>query len=1024
MATASTGLRDVAAAPSEGHVSDTESLRGGTSPGWEGRISSTRNDEATPSPGFLRGETIGRYQIRSLLGAGGMGQVFIAVDLELGREVALKLMRPGRVESTLRARARLLREAQALAKLQHPNVVCVYDVGTTGDQVFIAMELVTGHTLGAWLNSGARSWRAVRDAFLAAGRGLAAAHAAGIVHRDFKPSNVIVGEKRVVVVDFGLALSRRDKTGPGDEDGADSSTFLDVTLTLTGERLGTPRYMSPEQHAADTVTPHADQFAFAASLWEALYGAPPFPGETRAQVLDTMRAAPSPPPNHKAPERVRVALARALAFRPEDRWPALADLLDELERDPAVARRRLLGVLAVSVAALAAPVAFVVGQKGLSAPDRCDGGERLAQAAWTSDARARAKDAFLATGHPTALESFARVDAAMDRKLEVWARAHHGTCEATRVQHEQSESLLDLRMGCLEQARGELAAFGNALGRDLDADGVNRAVEASAHALDLAHCSNAAELRAAVPPPPDPDTARLIARLSAEVDRLQADGNLGRLQSALTLARALLPEVRATHFAPLLARLLMRASTLETSAGDPDTGIDLLYEAARAAGEAHDDVVHAKALAWLVSSLGARGRTDEAKKFILLAEGAAERVANQPELLLVLHHEVGAFYYHSLHDPRSALPRLGLALAFAQSLYGPDSLEVGKILNSIGGAECMLGRMRDALVDNRRATEILAARLGATHPETLVTSSNLGVIETELGNYEAASVLFERDLEQSEKNYGAESHDAVIAAMNLASVRFWTGRLAEAHELADRAVRTAPRAFGAESDMTAQAIDLGAQIALEENRIDEAIAGERRASAILEKSLGPDNPALISVLLGLTQAELAAGHIGAARASATQTVAIARKSGDPHLADALLRDADVLTAERRYAEAARGYEQALMLAEKAFGPEHPIVMDILGSAVESLIATGQTARALAFAERAHAIALNRGPWVLGKAELALARALAAGGQTGGQAGGQDRSRAFGFAHEARALLEGAGYRRGLKKIGPWLAALR
>src|SRR5262249_939317 len=231
-----------------GAVSETESLPGRSD--WEtAKEGGPGSAEAEPATiaAAQAGQIIGRYEIGSFLGAGGMSQVFTAVDLELRRPVALKLMRPrGRAPSPV-ARARLLREAHALAKLQHPNVVSIYDVGTDDDRVFIAMELVPGSTLGAWLAASPRPWTEIRETFLAAGRGLLAAHAVGIVHRDFKPSNVIVGDGRVVVVDFGLARS----PGESSSDDGDRTTIpspLDVDLTLTGQRLGTPKYMAPEQH--------------------------------------------------------------------------------------------------------------------------------------------------------------------------------------------------------------------------------------------------------------------------------------------------------------------------------------------------------------------------------------------------------------------------------------------------------------------------------------------------------------------------------------------------------------------------------------------------------------------------------------------------------------------------------------------------------------------------------------------------------------------------------------------------------
>src|SRR5262249_26320702 len=290
-------------------VSDTERLPGlsGTGSGSGGSTKELAADEGEAKPGreLGPGDNVGRYQLGTLLGSGGMGQVFTAFDSELGRVVALKVIRPEMRSQSSRERSRLLREAQALAKLQHPNVVPVHDVGMEGDELFIAMEAVAGPTLGAWLASERRSWRAIRDVFIQAGRGLAAAHEVGIVHRDFKPTNVIVAANRVVVVDFGVARPQKEDE-PNEPGGRPSS--LDVNLTLTGERVGTPRYMAPEQHTGAPVTARADQFSFAATLWGAFYDDSPFPGRTSAEVLEHMLRGPAPPRGRKVPTRIHAAL--------------------------------------------------------------------------------------------------------------------------------------------------------------------------------------------------------------------------------------------------------------------------------------------------------------------------------------------------------------------------------------------------------------------------------------------------------------------------------------------------------------------------------------------------------------------------------------------------------------------------------------------------------------------------------------------------------------------------------------------
>ena len=290
-------------------------------------------------PVLKPGDTLGRYVVREVLGAGGMGVVYAAEDPRLGRRVALKLLK--HAQAGEEARTRLLREAQAMARLSHPNVLPVFDLGTTEDgQVFLAMELVRGPTLAGWLHERERPWSDVLEVFLAAGRGLAAAHREGLVHRDFKPANVLVGtDGRPRVTDFGLVREVREAASaePGTETVTD-----DATLTRVGAVAGTPAYMSPEQHAGHAVDARADQFSFCVALYEALHGQRPFAedarGETRWSKRDTASGAP------RLPKHLREALDRGLALSPSARFDSMDALLEALSRPIPSPRRSWLAL--------------------------------------------------------------------------------------------------------------------------------------------------------------------------------------------------------------------------------------------------------------------------------------------------------------------------------------------------------------------------------------------------------------------------------------------------------------------------------------------------------------------------------------------------------------------------------------------------------------------------------------------------------------------------------------------------------
>jgi serine/threonine protein kinase len=298
---------------------------------------------------YAVGDRVGRYLVLSTLGAGGMGVVVSAYDPQLDRKVALKLLRGNLGVTTKEARARLRREAQAIAQLNHPNVVNVYDVGTTDDNdLYIAMEFVEGDTVTRWLKAWPRTWRDKLEIFLQAARGLYAAHSVGLLHRDFKPDNVLVGgDGRVRVTDFGLARSLLGLDG-GDEAARSVSqvTALQTELTATGTVLGTPRYMPPEQLVGPDIDARSDQFSFCVALYEALYGGHPLPGQTAVGMLERAERALPPPATTDVPPWVGKVVARGLERERNKRYPTMAELMSELVPTPVRSRARLVGVVA------------------------------------------------------------------------------------------------------------------------------------------------------------------------------------------------------------------------------------------------------------------------------------------------------------------------------------------------------------------------------------------------------------------------------------------------------------------------------------------------------------------------------------------------------------------------------------------------------------------------------------------------------------------------------------------------------
>ncbi len=404
---------------------------------------------------FGRGDhpvRIGRFTVLRRLGSGGMSVVYSAYDDELDRKVAIKILRP---ENPGQASApdRLRREAQAIARLSHPNVVPIYEVGEHDGEVFLAMEFVRGTTLRAWLEQDDRSWAEVRDVLVQAGRGLEAAHIAGIVHRDFKPENVMVGEDgRVRVLDFGVAALRDDGPSPP-PDGTPTSVSL-PPLTRDGALIGTPAYMAPEALRGRSAGPTADQFSFCTTCWEAAVGRRPFAADSVAELLAAIERGP-PSGSSELPHSIRVALARGLSVEPGARFASISELLAVLEYDPSGRWRT------------PARVAFVVTLGGLAVfgwmrtedTGHCERSSTELAAAW-GPARARTAQEALADATPTvALGEWEQATAALDRYADAWLSAHTSSCAHDDAQGERALH----RALCFEWSRQDLRALSEPL---------------------------------------------------------------------------------------------------------------------------------------------------------------------------------------------------------------------------------------------------------------------------------------------------------------------------------------------------------------------------------------------------------------------------------------------------------------------------------------------------------------------------------------------------------------------------------
>jgi hypothetical protein len=414
------------------------------------------------------GDRMDRYVVEGRLGAGAMGVVYAAYDPELDRRIALKVLRGDAAADTPDGAApldeRLLREAQVMAQLAHPNVVTVHDVGRVGSRVFLAMELVDGETLRQWLRA-RRSRTEVLATFVAAGRGLAAQHRAGLVHRDFKPENVLVGrDGRVRVTDFGLAHAISEPIAATVVQRRVISA-ADAWGTVTREFAGTPFYMAPEQYRGEAVDARTDQFSFCVALYAALTGEHPLGPDPVGSLAEAASGRPVPAVRARGevmPRWLYRVLARGLAMSPSRRFPSMDALLDELARSPLLRRLRRAAVGAV-VVMLAVGAMF--GYRAVAARLSCQGAPARLAGVWDEARAAAIARAFFASGKTNARQQLALVSRLLGEYAQSWVGMRTEACHAARVRGEQSEAILGLRAQCLEARLHELADLTGRLAR-------------------------------------------------------------------------------------------------------------------------------------------------------------------------------------------------------------------------------------------------------------------------------------------------------------------------------------------------------------------------------------------------------------------------------------------------------------------------------------------------------------------------------------------------------------------------------
>ena len=821
---------------------------------------------ASPPTALTPGQRIGvHFEVRARLGEGGMGVVYLARDDRLDREVAIKLV--GRRSD--RATARLAREAQAMAQLSHPNVLVVHEVGEHAGSVYIAMEFVDGPTLRAWQEQRTRTWQALLEVYLQAARGLAAAHAAGLVHRDFKPDNVLVGrDGRVRVADFGLARAHHDTVSSADISSDTSSSRPRrpelAVLTRTDAVLGTPAYMAPEQHGRGSVTPAVDQFAFGVALHEALWGRRPFGDLPNWLASDADLVTPTD--LRGTPRWLRRLVRRMLAIDPRARLPAMDAVVATIERGLRRTGRRAWVVGGVAVVGLTAAVGIGVGLT--SRPDPCGDAKVRAAQVWDGQLRERVEQAFAGDGG-SAHEGWLRVRGEVDAWFDGWVAARRASCEATRVHGSQSEALLDRSRACFDARIGSLQTTLEFLADNAEARGRLARLVDDVPSFEV--CSDAEYLLARVPPPADPEVRRTLDVLGAAIDTASLEIDIGRIDDASARLEVVAREAEAIGWAPLLARLEQQRGRIDFEQGDharAQTRLHRAYFASRAVG----DDEHAAPLASMLGYLAGVMHNDRAAAEIWLDHAAAdiERGAAAPELAdSVATTRSQVLQRAGANDEAVAVMRTALARGREAPM---ESFQGTQLHIELAAALDASGRHAEALDEYDEIIARLERIYGAGHPQLAQAYNNRGLCHYLLHRFDAAIA----DLQAAIAIAGntVRGYEAAAPQLNLGLAFAAAGRLDEAIPPLERArdIYVATPDAGADEALALNALGW---VELRRGRFTTAAALHREALAKQRTALPTDHPELAVTLGQLGEAERASGRLEPATASLRDAIALA-----------------------------------------------------------------------------------------------------------------------------------------------------
>ncbi len=918
---------------------------------------------AAPSPTRLVAElgagtvVAETYEIVGTLGAGGMGVVYEAIDRALGRRVAIKV-HAGRGGSDS---ARVWREARAMARLADPHVVTVHEVGVHDDRLFIAMELVHGSDVRRWLRRGARTTHEILAVYRQAGLGLAAAHAVGVVHRDFKPDNVLVGDDgRVRVADFGLAREVQETLRIRAE--VDLGRDRLNLGTDTGAAAGTPAYWAPEICAGAPADARSDQYAFCVAAYEGLVGErPQWP--VRGQMSELAR--------QNLPRYVHGALRRGLSVSPADRFDDMPALLRALDPPRHVWRTGL------AVATLGAGAAVAIAA---TRPGPCEQDELAGAGPWDAAHGANVAAAFERSGFPDAAQAATRVDAVLAAWSADAVAARRLACEATHVKHEQSEDRMQLRIDCLDRMHRRVDALVTSLER-ADARAVAQADDATAGLQELARCEDT-EALAQAEPIAAADRAEHAA-LRDRIDVLAVDRDLGRTAGLTTAIATEVTAAEAAGYADNIAAatLLQGREAIDRLAWEPAAAA--LGHAIAAGWRARDTETTIEAMRLLAQTLATSpSRVDDALRWLDTADDLGETsVVSAARDASLAQTRAHALYSGGRTAESEQTIRAALAV------IPVDSALEASARSTLGVTLVAEGRAADAIAEHRRAIELTERLLGPRHPDVATRLGHLGVALDEAGQYEEGAAAVARTLALREAAFGPNSRAVATALAQVGeNLRFrndsagelasyeralaitstldppdealrirlvgnmipplaYAGEMPRARELLIEAVSAAQRLFGPESMRVAELLQMLTTVEQKLDNDAQAVTHGLEAARLFERHFGNSHARTAEAYVALASAMIYASRFEEATGVLARAAAVYEKIPDPParmLGFVAGLRAVALDGAGRRPEALQAGATAVAMFDRAYPEGHFDVAEILASQAERLAAAQQS----------------------------------------------------------------------------------